>query len=124
MQFGEPPPVANANRPVWELVVVDVKRKTWAWWLKDLLVEDMRARDAHGREVYKVPLQAHNGRNVLKDAYEEALDAAVYLRQGCEEGYNVKPLYMMALVLACDLRLMLHKQEAEARRDAGEGSKS
>jgi hypothetical protein len=32
-----------------------------------------------------VPLQAHNGRNALIDAYQEALDLVVYLRQAIEE---------------------------------------
>ena len=31
------------------------------------------------------PLQAHNGRDPLVDAYQEALDLAVYLRQAIEE---------------------------------------
>lgn len=31
------------------------------------------------------PLQAHNGRDPLVDAYQEALDLVVYLRQAIEE---------------------------------------
>lgn len=64
----EKPPVPNAGRPIWELVI-----------------EDMRARDAAGRATYGTPLQAHNGRNALVDAYQEVLDLAVYLRQKIEE---------------------------------------
>ncbi len=60
----EPAPAPNDSRPIWELVV-----------------EDMRARDQVGREKYGTPLQANNGRNPLIDAYQEALDLAVYLRQ-------------------------------------------
>lgn len=62
------PPRPTASRPVWELVV-----------------EDMHARDQLGRRRYGVPLQAGNGRDALRDAYEEALDLAVYLRQAIEE---------------------------------------
>ena len=51
----------------------------------DLVIADMRARDAVGRARYGTPLQAHNGRDVLRDAYEEALDLAVYLRQALAE---------------------------------------
>lgn len=64
----QPVPRETSGRPVWELVI-----------------EDMRARDAVGRRRYGVPLQANNGRDALRDAYEEALDLAVYLRQAIEE---------------------------------------
>lgn len=45
------------------------------------VLADMRERDATGRARYGVPLQPHNGRDALVDAYQELLDAAVYLRQ-------------------------------------------
>lgn len=50
-----------------------------------LVVQDMQQRDQLGRERYGTPLQAHNGRDALVDAYQEALDLAVYLRQRVEE---------------------------------------
>ena len=37
------------------------------------------------RAKYGVGLQPHNGRDVLRDAYEEALDLCVYLRQAIFE---------------------------------------
>jgi len=64
----QPPPVANEKPAVWDLVMTD-----------------MRARDAEGRRKYGVPLQPHNGRDPLVDAYQEALDQAVYLRQAIYE---------------------------------------
>jgi hypothetical protein len=64
----EPAPTTGAGRPIWELVV-----------------EDMQARDAMGRQRYGTPLLAGNGRDALVDAYQEALDLAVYLRQAIEE---------------------------------------
>lgn len=71
----QPPPVANTSRPIW-----------------DLVVEDMQARDHVGRERYGTPLQAGNGRDALVDAYQEALDLVVYLRQAIEErGGRVEP---------------------------------
>ena len=59
----QPKPVPNEYPPVWPLVMVD-----------------MASRDHLGRKRYGTPLQAHNGRDALRDAYEEALDLAVYLR--------------------------------------------
>ena len=51
----------------------------------DLVIADMRARDAVGVERYGRRLRAGDGRNHLVDAYQEALDLAVYLRQEIEE---------------------------------------
>lgn len=65
----EPPPAAGTGRPIWELVV-----------------EDMKARDEFGREKYGTALKAGDGRRSLVDAYQEALDLAVYLRKAIEEG--------------------------------------
>ena len=50
-----------------------------------LVIADMQERDHLGRERYGTPLQSHNGRDALVDAYQEALDLAVYLRQAIEE---------------------------------------
>lgn len=59
----QPKPTPNEQPAVWPLVMVD-----------------MATRDKVGRERYGVPLQPFNGRDTLRDAYEEALDLAVYLR--------------------------------------------
>jgi hypothetical protein len=53
--------------------------------IADLVLADLTARKAEGIRRYGVPLQAHNGRDALQDAYEEALDLALYLRQAIEE---------------------------------------
>jgi hypothetical protein len=66
---GEQPAPKESNGPaVWESVI-----------------DDMRARDAEGRHKYGVPLRPFNGRDVLVDAYQEALDLCVYLRQAIYE---------------------------------------
>ncbi len=62
------PPMPNTSKPVWELVI-----------------EDMHERDKVGRNRYGTPLQTNNGRDALVDAYQEALDLVVYLRQAIEE---------------------------------------
>lgn len=46
----------------------------------DMVLADMASRDAIGAEKYRTRLQPHNGRDFLRDAYEEALDLVVYLR--------------------------------------------
>ncbi len=46
-----------------------------------LVIEDLRARDKAGTRKYGTTLQSHNGRDCLIDAYQEALDLAMYLRQ-------------------------------------------
>jgi len=45
----------------------------------------MRSRDKTGVKTYGTRLQAFNGRDALYDAYFEALDLCVYLRQAIYE---------------------------------------
>lgn len=53
--------------------------------IADLVMADILKRKQRGIETYGTPLQAHNGRDALQDAYEEALDMCCYLRQAIEE---------------------------------------
>lgn len=64
----QPDPIPNEFPNLWDLVVID-----------------MLQRDQIGARKYGVHLQAFNGRDALKDAYQEALDLAVYLRQAIFE---------------------------------------
>jgi hypothetical protein len=67
----QPMPVPNAQADIQSLVIADVvKRRTV------------------GIERYGTPLQPFNGRDALRDAYEEALDLACYLRQVIEERHQ------------------------------------
>lgn len=54
----------------------------------DLVIQDMRKRDEIGTQKYHTHLQPFNGREVLIDAYQEALDLVVYLRQLIYEKYK------------------------------------
>lgn len=45
------------------------------------VVADIRARAEHGIKKYGRPLETGNGRSALQDAYEEALDLVMYLKQ-------------------------------------------
>lgn len=64
----QPAPAPNDRPAVWPLVIMD-----------------MANRDQVGRARYGVPLQPHNGRDALRDAYEEALDLCAHLRQAIFE---------------------------------------
>ena len=48
--------------------------------MQELVMGDMKSRLKLGIERYGTGLQAGNGRDMLQDAYEEALDLCVYLR--------------------------------------------
>ncbi len=52
------------------------------------VIQDMQERDKIGQERYMTRLQPNNGRDALVDAYQEALDLAVYLRQAIYERDN------------------------------------
>lgn len=69
----QPKPIPNNQPAVWDLVIQDIKD-----------------RDRIGEEKYKTRLQPNNGRNFLKDAYEEALDLSVYLRGAIYEIEKMK----------------------------------
>lgn len=68
MEFGEPPPVPNSLPS-----------------MHDLVMRDMAERKQFGWDKYKSHLQPFNGRDPLKDLYEELLDACVYVRQAMWE---------------------------------------
>lgn len=54
---------------------------------------DMAARIAKGAAEYGEPLTTGNGRDALQDAYEEALDLALYLKQAIMERDKPWPAY-------------------------------
>lgn len=53
--------------------------------IQSLVRADLEQREQLGVKRYGTPLQPHNGRDALLDAYEEALDLACYLRQALAE---------------------------------------
>lgn len=65
----QPTPMPRADKP--------------ASW--DLVLADMKERDDFGKSKYGTSLQPGNGRDALADAYQEALDLAVYLRTAIYE---------------------------------------
>lgn len=82
---AQPQPIAWANEhAIWPQVIEDMKTRDEPK-VTVLVMDDMVSRDEFGRETYGVPLQAHNGRSPLVDAYQECLDQAVYLKQALIE---------------------------------------
>lgn len=58
------------------------------------VLHDLSERVRVGIQVYGEPLSTHNGRDPLWDAYEEALDLCLYLRQYIAErqpGFAANP---------------------------------
>lgn len=70
--IAQPQPIPN-NKPI----------------IVDLVVRDLQERAEAGLVKYGTKLQPHNGRDALIDAYQEALDLAMYLRQAIEERNSV-----------------------------------
>lgn len=54
-----------------------------------LVHQDLMARGIKGAKKYGVPLRPFNGRSALVDAYQEAMDQVLYLRQAIEEQSDV-----------------------------------
>lgn len=50
-------------------------------FIQDLVIKDIEKRKEIGIERYGTALQANNGRDALRDAYEEAIDLCQYLKQ-------------------------------------------
>jgi hypothetical protein len=57
--------------------------------IQSMVLRDVSERMALGERRYGTPLQPFNGRDMLKDAYEEALDLVIYLRGVMYERDNV-----------------------------------
>lgn len=64
----QPMPTVNCHKDIQSLVIADVAK-----------------RREIGIERYGTALQPFNGRSALRDAYEEVLDLACYLRQKLRE---------------------------------------
>ena len=49
--------------------------------VQQILIDALAERRDYGTKKYGRPLETHNGRSALKDAWEEALDLLTYLTQ-------------------------------------------
>lgn len=123
----QPPPIPNDNPCSWERVLSDVAsmrvefeaphghpaNQELAAKVFFELEADMQARDRLGAKRYGTRLQPHNGRDSLRDAYEEALDACVYLANyDAEVGHhNHHGLSRSAIRLAFSIRCRLYARD-------------
>lgn len=71
----QPLPVPNDETDIQTLVMRDIEA------LASGVVEDIAERREVGIRRYGTALQPFNGRDALQDAYEEAIDLAMYLKQ-------------------------------------------
>lgn len=55
----------------------------------DLVARDLEIRRAHGMAKYGIPLQPFDGNDAIVEAYGEALDQVLYLRQAIYEHLGV-----------------------------------
>lgn len=106
----QPPPVRNDGPSIQSLVRDDLDAWPALGDTRHQVASDIGGREQVGIERYGTTLQAFNGRDALRDAYEELLDGATYARQAMAEastrGWNhdaLAVLYHELLVLACEL---------------------
>ncbi len=95
-------PVREGDQPL------PVRNNMPAVW--DMVMDDIRKRDVIGEKRYGTRLQPFNGRDALRDAYEEALDLVVYLRQAIHERDASRP----ALAVRPDQLAHLHLRMKDA----------
>jgi hypothetical protein len=96
---AEPPPIPNDSPAI-----------------ADLVIADMLDRKAAGIAKYGVALQANNGRDPLVDAYQEAMDLTVYLRQAIAERWVRREEYDRLAAEAAELRERVAAHEQAASR--------
>lgn len=73
-------------------------------FIQDQVIADIEERKQVGIKRYGTPLQAHNGRDALQDAYEEALDLCMYLKQMIVERDNPKAHGITGMFTVADVR--------------------
>jgi hypothetical protein len=88
------------------------------------VIVDAFGRHCVGIDRYGVPLHPHNGRDSLTDAYEELLDAAVYLKNEMIEhppapnDIRLRQVYDQTIQLAITVRGLI--DERDAKLEGGE----
>lgn len=111
---GEPAPIKNDGQSIHDLVIADII-KQYPTDLRPVeghssIIDELLDRKHFGLEKYGTILQAHNGRDPLRDALDEMVDLLVYLRQAKEEklgGRSLKRLYDLTVQQAVTLKFLI-----------------
>lgn len=77
--------LCHAEQSAWLFLSLTYRADAMDKTIWDLVVDDMKGRDQFGFRKYGRHLELHDGRDTLRDAYEEALDLAVYLKKAMME---------------------------------------
>lgn len=84
--------------------------------IQDLVIADMSDRRALGIRRYGTALQPHNGRDALRDAYEEAIDLTMYLRQCLyERDHSLPAMTQTADSITCPVCHMTSHHPGDVR---------
>jgi hypothetical protein len=118
----QPPPKKNRKKPIWPLVISSLKGSFPKERIKNV-IKDMKDRDNQGLEKYGVRLQPYNGRDALVDAYQEVLDASVYLGQFIYEqtepiDTRINNLFNDILSSIVTLREVIDERDRETKDEA------
>jgi hypothetical protein len=86
-----------------DLMIADLAGLTLNAALREAMAKTIGARRELGLQRYGTVLQPDNGRDCGRDALEEAVDLAAYLRTWMREGAPVAGLYDAVLGVVADL---------------------
>lgn len=111
----EPLPQKSEYPAVWDLIHEYINNKHINSDLTEyfgLFIEDTKKRDREGEKKYGTRLRPYNGRNSLIDAYQELMDAVVYMGQyWYEVEFPNKDTIFLRLIrvidMACDIRRLI-----------------
>jgi hypothetical protein len=115
MNQEQPTPTPNNQPASWDAVVIDLADGPWI--NRHMVINDALSRDAIGKERYGTRLQPFNGRDSLRDAYEEVLDGAVYLKnvqlEQSWQDWELENAYRLLLATACLIRARLLERDGQ-----------
>jgi hypothetical protein len=104
----EPLPVKNDRPYIQDIIINELEQSHFMAPGLVRIIKDVTKRKEFGIKKYGTGLQAFNGRRPLVDAYQELLDAVIYLRQAYEEAKEqTGPDVLLAEDLLMEYRTVL-----------------
>jgi hypothetical protein len=115
----QPLPIPNDGPGMHDLVIADLQPWNSSAHLR--LAAELEKRRDLGMARYGSLLQAHNGRDALRDLLDECLDGIVYARQAAIEGYDAAGLGIVErrLIAAATVAILLIDERAGTPTDPG-----